>query len=93
MGIPVVSIDEKGKRVQKKLLGESEFLVEPTPSALADCALSVLTTPELHRKMSLAGKARMGEPGALDDVVRYAGEKLGWSVRCRVYERLRSFSR
>ncbi|MDR1378144.1 MAG: tetraacyldisaccharide 4'-kinase [Synergistaceae bacterium] len=90
MGIPVVSIDEKGKRVQKKLLGESEILVDPKPSALADCALNILTNPELHRKMSLAGKARMGEPGALNDIVRYAGEKLGWSVRCRVYERLRS---
>jgi tetraacyldisaccharide 4'-kinase len=88
MGIPVVSIDEKGKRVQKKLLGDSEILVEPTPLALAGCALSILTTPELHRKMSLAGKARMGEPGALDDVVSYASEELGWSVRCWVYERL-----
>jgi tetraacyldisaccharide 4'-kinase len=89
MGIPVVSIDEKGKRVQKKLLEDAEILVEPKPSALADCALKILTTPELYKKMASAGRARMGEPGALDDVVRYAAEELGWNVRCEVYTTLR----
>jgi tetraacyldisaccharide 4'-kinase len=93
MGIPVVSIDEKGKRVQKKLLEDAEILVEPTPSALADCALKILTTPELYTKMSSAGRARMGEPGALDDVVRYAAEELGWNVRCKVYAELRGLTR
>ncbi|MDR1978122.1 MAG: tetraacyldisaccharide 4'-kinase [Synergistaceae bacterium] len=88
MGIPVVSIDEKGKRVQKKLLGDAEILAEPTPSALADCALRILTTPELYEKMASAGRARMGDPGALDDVVRCAAEELGWSVRCEVYKEL-----
>lgn len=93
MGIPVVSIDEKGKRVQKKLLEDAEILVEPTPQALADCAFAVLTTPDLHEKMSSAGRARMGQPGALDDVVRVAGEALGWRVRCSVYRRLLKRSR
>lgn len=88
MGIPVVSIDEKGKRVQKKLLGDSEILVEPSADALSNCAFEVLTTPDLHGKMSDAGKKRMGSPGALDDVVRHAGDTLGWTVRCRVYEKL-----
>ena len=35
LGIPVVSIDEKGKRVQKKLLGGAEILVKATPEALS----------------------------------------------------------
>ncbi|MDR3231091.1 MAG: tetraacyldisaccharide 4'-kinase [Synergistaceae bacterium] len=88
MGIPVVAIDEKGKRVQKKLLEDSEILVAPTPDALADCAFRILTTPELHKKMSDAGRSRMGEPGALDDVVRHIEEHLGWRLRCRLYAKL-----
>ena len=92
IGIPVVSIDEKGKRVQKKLLEDSEILVEPTPDALADCAFKILTTPELHEKMSTAGKARMGERGALDNVAEYAGKELGWRVRCEVYEKLKGYN-
>jgi tetraacyldisaccharide 4'-kinase len=89
MGIPVISIDEKGKRVQKKLLEDAEILVEPTGEALAECAFKVLTTPELYAKMSAAGKTRMGEPGALDSVVDYAAKELGWSARCQVYALLR----
>ena len=92
MGIPVVSINEKGKRVQKKLLEDSELLVEPTPEALAEYALKVLTTPEIHAAMSRAGRARMGNPGAIDSVVEYVGKELGWSVRCEVYEKLRSLT-
>ncbi|MDR2528627.1 MAG: tetraacyldisaccharide 4'-kinase [Synergistaceae bacterium] len=88
MGIPVLSIDEKGKRVQKKLLEDSEILVEPAPRALAAEALKILTTPELHEKMAQAGRARMGSPGALDDVVRYADVELGWSIRCEILEKL-----
>jgi tetraacyldisaccharide 4'-kinase len=94
MGIPVVSIDEKGKRVQKKLLEDAEILVEPVPSRLADCALEILTDRTLYEKMSLAGTTRMGAPGALDSVVRYAAEELGWRARCEVYGRLcAAFSR
>ena len=93
MGIPVISIDEKGKRVQKKLLEDSELLVEPTSAALADCALKVLTTPELHSMMSRAGRARMGKPGALDSVVEYVSKELGWGLRCEVYEELHSLTR
>ncbi|WP_299077065.1 hypothetical protein [uncultured Fretibacterium sp.] len=89
LGIPVVSIDEKGKRVQKKLLGDAEILVRATPEALADCALRVLGDPELFAKMSAAGSRRMGAPGALADVVEYAASALGWDVREALYERLR----
>ena len=38
----MVSIDEKGKRVQKKLLGDAEILVKVTSEMLADEALRVL---------------------------------------------------
>lgn len=88
MGIPVISIDEKGKRVQKKLLGDAEILVAPTAQALSDCALRVLGDRALYDKMSAAGRSRMGEGGAVDDVARYAAESLGWRVRCELYERL-----
>ncbi|MDR2174829.1 MAG: tetraacyldisaccharide 4'-kinase [Synergistaceae bacterium] len=84
MGVPVISIDEKGKRVQKKLLADAEILTEPTASALAAQALKVLTTPALYRKMSDAGRVRMGSPGALDDVVSYAARELGWKIRCSI---------
>lgn len=89
MGIPVVSIDEKGKRVQKKLLGEAEILVSASPEALADCALDILSNSKLHKKMSEAGKERMGEQGALDDVVEYASSQHGWRMRCMVYAKLK----
>ena len=89
LGIPVVSIDEKGKRVQKKLLGDAEILVRATPEALADCALRVLGDPELFTKMSAAGRRRMGAPGALANVVEYAASALGWDVREALYERLK----
>jgi tetraacyldisaccharide 4'-kinase len=93
MGIPVVSIDEKGKRVQKKLLADAEILTEPTAAALAEQAFEILTTPELYRKMSDAGRARMGSPGALDDVVNYAARELGWKTRCEVYALLTKAAR
>ena len=59
---------------------------------MADCALKVLTTPELHAMMSRAGRARMGKPGALDSVVEYVGRELGWNARCEVYEKLHSLT-
>ncbi|NLL37668.1 MAG: tetraacyldisaccharide 4'-kinase [Fretibacterium sp.] len=90
LGIPVVSIDEKGKRVQKKLLEDAELLVEPTPEALADCAASVLDDPENFSRMSAAGLRRMGGRGALDGVVAYAESELGWGERCSVFRRLSS---
>ena len=88
LGIPVVSIDEKGKRVQKKLLEDAELLVEATPEALADCALEVLDDPDLFRRMSAAGVRRMGGRGALDAVVAYAASELGWADRCDLARKL-----
>lgn len=88
LGIPVVSIDEKGKRVQKKLLGEAELLVPPTGRDLAEGALRVLGDPALYAAMSAAGRQRMGSPGALDNVVDYAAAELGWAAREDAYRRL-----
>ena len=88
LGIPVISIDEKGKRVQKKLLADSEILTEATGEALAREAVKVLGDAGLYEKMSNAGRERMGSPGALDDIVNYACEVLGWKVRESVCRKL-----
>ena len=90
LGIPVISIDEKGKRVQKKLLGDSEILTEKSPESLANCALRVLRDKELYSFMSKSGRERMGSPGALDNIVNYCCEIMGWDIRERVYKKLLS---
>lgn len=89
MGIPVLSVKEKGKFVQKKLLGDAELLVDPTPESLAEAALDLLNNPCKLADMSRAGKERLGRPGALDSVVCYAAENLGWQKKCRLYEKLK----
>ena len=88
MGLPVVSIDEKGKRVQKKLLGEAESLVTADPVSLAREALAILGDPARYERMSRAGMERMGGGGALEAVIEYASRTLGWEKRqevCRVF--------
>ena len=90
LGIPVISIDEKGKRVQKKLLGDAEILTDANAQALAENALKVLSDAKLYDFMSKAGRERMGKVGALDDIVKYTCENLGWDVREKVYGKLRA---
>ena len=89
LGIPVIAPDDKGKRVQKKLLGNSEILTHGTSTAMAECALRVLADRELYDFMAWTGRERMGEKGACDDVVIYTRDVLGWKVRERVYAGLR----
>ncbi len=90
LGIPVISIDEKGKRVQKKLLGDAEILVpEATPERLAETVKRVLNDKTLYDFMSKAGRERMGNPGAVDDIMNYARENFGWDVKDNVYAKLR----
>ena len=91
LGVPVVSILEKGKLVQKKLLGDSELLVKAAPDALAEAAVRILSEPELGSWMSRAGKVRLGCPGALENVVEYLDSNLGWNLRSQVYSQLCSF--
>lgn len=90
MGIPVLSIKEKGKFVQKKLLGDSELLVDPTPESLAHAAFELLNEPQLLQRMGEAGKERLGRSGTLDAVIAYVSEQLGWKGRCLLYEKIRA---
>jgi len=89
LGIPVIAPDNKGKRVQKKLLGDSEILTSGSAVAMAECALRVLDDERLYDYMSVTGRERMGVSGACDDVVKFALEFLGWRLRENVYKKLR----
>ena len=88
LGIPVISIDEKGKRVQKKLLGDAEILVDPTAQALAASAISLIQNFEKYSFMSSAGIERMGTPGALDFTVNFGAEELGWEIREKIFKKM-----
>jgi len=74
--------------VQKKLLGDSELLVPPTPENLAEAVKTVLGDKELYRRMSEAGKERMGGAGAIEAMVLYTETRLGWKLRCEVWRKL-----
>ncbi len=91
LGVPVVSIMERGKLLQKKLLREAEVLVPAAPAALADAAARILTDPELRRLMQEAGIKNLGRMGALDNVVDYCAKELGWEARCRVFEKYKKY--
>ena len=88
LGVPVLSIIEKGKLAQKKLLGDSELLAPPDADALAGAALKLLSDPGRLAYMSSEGRARLGRAGALDAVLDYAAERLGWEKRAFVYDEL-----
>ncbi len=89
LGIPVIAPDNKGKRVQKKLLGDSEILTGNSAGAIAECALRVLADEKLYDFMSLTGRQRMGTQGACDDVIKFTRDVLGWGIREKVYARLK----
>jgi tetraacyldisaccharide 4'-kinase len=89
MGVPVLSVIERGKLVQKKLLQDSEVLTQPNAAALAEAALEILGDPQKRTSMSRAGIRLMGGAGAIDDVVRYAADELGWDARCSLFAMLR----
>ncbi|MDR1884649.1 MAG: tetraacyldisaccharide 4'-kinase [Synergistaceae bacterium] len=88
LGVPVISILEKGKLAQKKLLQDSEILTPPTPEALSAAAEALLADADRMRRMSEAGERILGGPGAIEAVAEYAGSVLGWDARCRLYEEL-----
>ncbi|MDR2780822.1 MAG: tetraacyldisaccharide 4'-kinase, partial [Synergistaceae bacterium] len=88
MGVPVLSIIERGKLVQKKLLQDSEVLAPSNAAALAKEALAILGDPGRRMAMSRAGIHLMGGAGAVDDVVRYAADELGWNARCGLFATL-----
>ena len=93
LGKPVVSILEKGKEVQKKLLGEAESLVPGEPSLLSAEILRILGSEEEYVRMSRAGMSRLGGPGAIDSVILFMAEEMGWELRSKVHARLRQESR
>lgn len=93
LGVPVVSLDSLGKRVQKRLLGDSEELCPRDPVALADCLERILSDPDLRHRMGQEGSRRMGPRGALDRVVDFAARELGWDLLCLLWERLDMVSR
>ena len=89
LGVPVLSILERGKAVQKKLLKDAETLVQPDERSLADEAVEILRDPARRLEMSRAGIEIMGGAGALDAVVEFAADELGWEARCNLFEKLR----
>lgn len=91
LGIPVVSILEKGKLRQKKLLREAEILVNANPAELAEAAEKILNDPILWREMREAGIKYLGGTGALDKVVEHCADVLGWDNKCAVYEKYGEF--
>ncbi|MCL2684064.1 MAG: tetraacyldisaccharide 4'-kinase, partial [Synergistaceae bacterium] len=88
LGVPVLSIFERGKLAQKKLLGDAEVLAEPNAPALAARAIELLRDPAALDKMSRAGIKTMGGSGALSDVVDYAADELGLDARCKLFAKL-----
>ncbi|MDR3322140.1 MAG: tetraacyldisaccharide 4'-kinase [Synergistaceae bacterium] len=88
LGVPVVSIVERGKLIQKKLLQDAEILVPPTPKDLSEASAALLLDPVRRCEMSRAGIKLLGGPGALNSVVEYASRDLGWNARVRLYETL-----
>lgn len=91
LGIPVISIIERGKLRQKKLLREAEILVPPEAEKLAEAAFKVLSDSKLRKKMQEAGIRNLGRTGALDNAVEYCAKDMGWDARCRVYEKYEKY--
>jgi tetraacyldisaccharide 4'-kinase len=89
LGVPVLSIVERGKAVQKKLLKDAETLVQPDAMSLADEAVKILRDPARRLAMSRAGIEIMGGAGAIEAVVEFAASELGWDARCNLFEKLR----
>lgn len=88
MGIPVIAPDDKGKRVQKKLLGHAEILTSGTSIAMSECGMMILDDAGLWDFMSRTGRKRMGAEGACEDIISFTRENLGWGIREAVYRRL-----
>jgi len=88
MGKPVVSIMEKGKNVQKKLLGDAESLAQGTPGSLASEIRRIICSREEYDRMSRAGLERLGGPGAISSLMEYLSGTVGWECRARIYSAL-----
>lgn len=88
LGVPVVSIDERGKRAQKKLLLDAEVLVEPTASALADEVSAILADDERRAAMAAEGRRLLGGAGASKAVCDLLEGEMGLAARCEVWRKM-----
>ncbi|MFW6034674.1 MAG: lipid-A-disaccharide synthase-related protein [Halanaerobiales bacterium] len=88
MGKPVVAFPvndtqftEKFAKAQKSLLRGSVSLVENNPEIIAETIINIINNKEMYRRMSTAGKKRMGEPGAIknmnDIIIEFLRKKVG----------------
>ena len=91
LGIPVLSIFEKGKLVQKKLLGDAEVLVPRNPESLAQKAWALWEDPEERVRMGRAGREAMGSSGSLERIAATLDARFGWGNRCAVYDVFRRY--
>lgn len=71
LGKPVIAFAGDGPQftarflqAQKRLLGEALITVERNPEAVARAAQRILEDEQLYHKLSVAGRVRMGGPGA-----------------------------
>jgi len=69
LGKPIVSVRDKGKLVQKALLGDSEVLVEYSYVDMAEEVLAILMDEERRKSMGEEGMKRMGPRGAVNRIV------------------------
>lgn len=63
-------------RRQQLLLGEAVRAVEPSGRAIADAVIHILANPDLYRRMSEAGRTRMGPTGGARRIAAAALEEL-----------------
>lgn len=70
LGIPLVAVPSTGVqgsnyvRMKMKFFGGSAVMAENDPENVADVSLSLLRDPSACHRMALAGRERMGQPGA-----------------------------
>ncbi|MCD6420770.1 MAG: lipid-A-disaccharide synthase-related protein, partial [Synergistetes bacterium] len=71
LGKPIVSVRDRGKLVQKMLLGDSEVLVDYSYVDMAEEVLSILMDEGKRRTMGKEGVRRMGPRGAVSRIVEW----------------------
>ena len=83
LGKPVIACPGFGPQVteglmrrQVRLLGEAVRPVRPVGAAIAEAVREVLADAALYRRMSEAGRARMGPPGAARRIAEAVVEEL-----------------
>ena len=78
LGKPVVAFPGRGvqytaafAKKQTQLLGDALALTDRDPKKVAETVANILRDKDLYNKMSLAGKQRMGGPGASNKIGQY----------------------